>query len=66
MAVLIKLYSLGHLDHGAPETHELNVQEFLKRNSISRLEYNLAHLYVAVPPVDADGPAISVRFDMSG
>jgi len=59
---VIELYSLGHLDHGEPEKHDFDVQSFIADNSVARLEYNLTNLYAAVPPVNADGPAVSVKW----
>ena len=59
---VIELFSLGHLDYDEPETHDFDVQSFIADNSVARLEYNLSNLYVAVPPDNADGPAVSIKW----
>jgi len=59
---VIELYSLGHLVHGDPEKHDFDVQSFIANNSVDRLEYNMNNLYAAVPPVNADGPAVSIKW----
>jgi hypothetical protein len=57
----ITLYTLG-LASIQDETHEFNIQEFVARCGAERAEWNLNHLWAAVQPLDADGPAVQVNF----